>query len=228
VTEDRGRFTNPPEFLAERPPLAARAGFATTIHAIGDAAVRTGLDILGPTALTAAFMPRLEHVQLCDPADRGRFASLGVAASVQPIHRREDAGGARRDWGDRAETAGYAWRSILEAGGTVAFGQDAPLEPLDPWPGIALSVLRRDPSWGAGEPAFGAHEAISLEQALRASIVGPWQTVREPLGGRLVEGALADVMVLPSMPEEELLRSAEFGRIRPRLVLLDGEVVFER
>jgi predicted amidohydrolase YtcJ len=227
-TEDRGRFTNPPEFLAERTNLAARAGIATTIHAIGDAAVRTGLDILGPTAQTAAFMPRLEHVQLCDPADRGRFASLGVAASVQPIHLREDAGGARRDWGDRAETAGYAWRSILEAGGTVAFGQDAPLEPLDPWPGIALSVLRRDPSWGAGEPAFGAHEAISLEQALRASIVGPWQTVREPLGGRLVEGALADVMVLPSMPDEELLRSAEFGRIRPRLVLLGGEVVFER
>jgi len=173
-------------------------------------------------------MPRLEHVQLCHPDDRARFARLGVAASVQPIHLREDAPGARRDWGARAESAGYAWRTLLHAGATIAFGQDAPLEPLDPWPGIALSVLRRDPTWDPAAAAFGPAEAITLEQALRASTVGPWQTLRAPLGGRLVPGSLADVVVLPSLPDEELLGSAEFDRIRPRLVLLDGEVAFER
>jgi predicted amidohydrolase YtcJ len=173
-------------------------------------------------------MPRLEHVQLCHPGDRARFAGLGIAASVQPIHLREDAPGARRDWGARAESAGYTWRSLLDAGATLAFGQDAPLEPLDPWPGIALSVLRRDPSWDGADAAFGPQQAITLEQALRASIVGPWQTVRDPLGGRLVPGSLADVVVLPSMPDAELLVAAQFERIRPRLVLVDGEVAFER
>jgi len=64
-TDERGLFTNPPEFLAERTATAAAAGIATTIHTIGDAAVRTALDILGPTAAKATFMPRLEHVQLC-------------------------------------------------------------------------------------------------------------------------------------------------------------------
>ena len=173
-------------------------------------------------------MPRLEHVQLCHPDDRQRFAQLGVAASIQPIHLREDAPGSRRDWGARAESAGYAWRSLIDAGATLAFGQDAPLEPLGPWPGIALSVLRRDPTWESDAGQFGAYEALTLEQALRASIVGPWQTVRDPLGGRLVPGSLADIVVLPSMPDDDLLRSAEFDRIRPRLVLVDGEVVFER
>src|SRR6185369_8208885 len=221
-TTERGLFTNPPEVLRERASKAAAAGIATTIHTIGDAAVRLALDILGPTAGGATFMPRLEHVQLCHPADRARFGALGVAASVQPIHLREDAPGARRDWGARAESAGYTWRSLLDAGATVAFGQDAPLEPLDPWPGIALSVLRRDPSWDAGDPAFGKSEAITLEEALRASTVGPWQTVRDPVGGRLVPGSLADVVVLPSMPDEALLASAEFDRIRPRLVLVGG------
>jgi predicted amidohydrolase YtcJ len=151
-----------------------------------------------------------------------------VAASIQPIHLREDAAGARRDWGQRAEAAGYAWRSLADAGATLAFGQDAPLEPLDPWPGIALSVLRRDPSWDDPAEPFGPGEAISLEQALRASTVGPWQTIREPLGGRLVPGSLADLVVLPSMPDAEVLDSADFSRIRPRLVLVGGETVFER
>jgi predicted amidohydrolase YtcJ len=227
-TTERGMLTNPPEFLRERTAKAAAAGIATTIHTIGDAAVRLALEVLGPTASSATFMPRLEHVQLCHPDDRARFAALGVAASVQPIHLREDAPGARRDWGGRAESTGYTWRTLLEAGATLAFGQDAPLEPLDPWPGIALSVLRRDPTWDATAGGFGPDEAITLEQALRASTVGPWETVREPLGGRLVEGSLADVMVLPSMPDEGLLRAAEFARIRPRIVLVGGEVAFER
>ena len=227
-TTERGLFTNPPEFLRERTNRAAEAGIATTIHTIGDAAVRLGLDVLGPTAAEATFMPRLEHVQLCHPADRPRFAELGIAASVQPIHLREDAPGARRDWGDRAESAGYTWRSLLDAGATLAFGQDAPLEPLDPWPGIALSVLRRDPTWGEDAAPFGVHEALTLEQALLASTVGPWATLKDPLGGRLVPGSLADVVVLPSMPDDELLCSAEFDPFRPRLVLVDGEVAFER
>ena len=227
-TTERGLLTSPPEFLRVRTQTAAQAGIATTIHAIGDAAVRLGLDVLGPTAPSATFMPRLEHVQLCHPDDRRRFGELGVAASLQPIHLREDAAGARRDWGARAESAGYTWRSLLDVGATLAFGQDAPLEPLDPWPGIALSVLRRDPIWAPDAGQFGPHEALTLEAALRASIVGPWQTVRDPLGGRLIPGSLGDLVVLPSMPDDKLLGDADFDRIRPRLVLVDGEVVFER
>ena len=162
-------------------------------------------------------MPRLEHVQLCHPDDRARFARHGIAASVQPIHLREDAPGARRDWGDRAESAGYTWRSLLEAGATLAFGQDAPLEPLDPWPGIAMSVLRRDPTWPTDMADFGPHEALTLEQALRASTVGVAATVKDALGGRLVPGSPADLIVLPAAPTEDRLRAAAYDDLRPRL-----------
>ncbi len=82
----RGVWNTPPEELAELAERAADAGIATQIHAIGDAAVRAALDVLTPTAGRVPFMPRLEHVQLLDPADRGRFAAAGIAASVQPSH----------------------------------------------------------------------------------------------------------------------------------------------
>jgi predicted amidohydrolase YtcJ len=227
-TNERGLFTNPPEFLRERASKAAANGITTMIHTIGDAAVRTALDILGPTAATSTYMPRLEHVQLCHRDDRARFGRDGVAASVQPIHLREDANGARRDWGARAESHGYTWKTLLDDGATLAFGQDAPLEPLDPWPGIALVVTRRDPTWHPADPAFGSHEAITLEQALRASTVGVAQTVKDPLGGRLIEGSPADLQVLPTMPTVEEVGSASFEQVRPRLVLLGGAVAFER
>lgn len=227
-TDNVGMFTTPPDEMAELVNRAAAAGIATKIHSIGDAAVRKSLDLLGPTASKVNLMPRLEHVQLCAEADRSRFATLGVAASVQPVHLRDDAETARRDWGARAEVNGYTWRSLIDAGAVVAFGTDAPVEPIDPWPGIAMAVLRRDPSWGEDAVPFGPDETLTLEQALRAATVGPHQSAKDPLGGRLVPGSRADLIVLPAAPREGGERAAAFAEVRPRLVLLDGEVVIER
>jgi len=225
---DRGMFTTPPDVLRERASKAAAAGIATQIHAIGDAAVRTSLDVLAPTVSKVKLMPRLEHIQLCHPDDRGRFAALGIGASVQPVHLRDDAATARRDWGARAESAGYTWRSLLDAGATLGFGTDAPVEPIDPWPGVAMAVLRHDPSWGLGVPAYGPNEALTLEQAIRAATVGPATFARDPLGGRLVPGSHADLIELPAAPQEGPERVAAFAQVRPRLVIVDGEIVLER
>jgi len=224
----RGLFATSPEELAALSRRAADAGIATMIHAIGDAAVRAALTALAPAARDVPFMPRVEHVQLCHPDDRARFKALGVAASVQPVHLRADAAKARGDWGARAESAGYAWRSLLDSGAVIAFGTDAPVEPADPWPGIALSVLRRDPSWPGDVPPFGPTEALSIEQALRAATVGPATTRRDRLGGRLVPGSPADLIVLPEAPREGPERAAAFAEVRPRLVMVGGEVILER
>jgi len=228
---ERGVFRTSPERLAELAGRAAEGGIATQIHAIGDAAVRAALDALGPTVGRSALMPRLEHVQLCHPDDRARFASLGIAASVQPVHLREDAATARRDWGARAESWGYTWRTFLDAGAVLAFGTDAPVEPIDPWPGIALAVLRRDPSWGPDAAPFGPDEALTLDEALRAACVAPPITAAEPDRGRLTPGSRADLIVLPASPGQAAQpaeRAASFATVRPRLVLLDGKPVVDR
>ncbi|HET9853182.1 MAG TPA: amidohydrolase [Candidatus Limnocylindrales bacterium] len=230
-SSDRGLFLSPPERLAELASQAADAGIATMIHAIGDAGCRAALDALAPTAARVPFMPRVEHVQLLGTADRSRFATHGIAASVQPVHLREDAETARRDWGPRAESNGYTWRSLLDAGATLAFGTDAPVEPADPWPGIALAVLRRDPSWGPDAEPYGPDQGLTLEEALRAATVGVAATARDPLGGRLIPGSLADLIVLPAAPRESAdpaERAGAFAEVRPRLVMVGGEVAIER
>ena len=172
--------------------------------------------------------PRIEHVQLVHPADRERFGRAGIAASVQPVHLRSDAGTARRTWGARADAFGYPLRSLVASGAVLAFGTDAPVEPIDPWPGIAMAIRRHDASWPAGTPPFGADEALSLDEALRAAILGPALTARQSDRGRLTPGCRADLTILPASPDYgvEAARDGEI-QVRPRLTMVDGEVAFE-
>jgi predicted amidohydrolase YtcJ len=225
---ERGMFTTPPERLAELARDAADAQIACQIHAIGDRAVRAALDALEPTTARLPLVARVEHVQLVDPADLPRFAASGVAASVQPIHLRTDAAAARRLWGDRAEAFGYPWGALARSGALLAFGTDAPVEPIDPWPGLAMAVTRRDASWGTGATVFGSSQAVSLDEALRAACVAPPTLAGEQDRGRLATGQRADLIVVPRAAVEEPVEpGGALATARPRLVLMDGEVVFE-
>ncbi|MEA2520350.1 MAG: hypothetical protein QOF49_2430 [Chloroflexota bacterium] len=226
---ERGMWLTQPEVVAELARRAAAAGIATQIHAIGDRSCRQSLDALEPTAGRTALMPRLEHVQLLHPDDRPRFARSGIAASIQPVHVRADASIARALWGDRAETRGYPMRSLIEAGAVVAFGTDAPVEPIDPWPGLSMAVTRVDGTWPPDSEPFGPDERLTLEQALRASCIAPAMTAGEADRGRLVPGQRADLVVLPaSALSHPIEPGGALATARPRVVIIDGEVAFER
>jgi predicted amidohydrolase YtcJ len=225
---DRGIWSTEPVALATLASDAAGDGIATMIHAIGDGAVRASLDALAPTVGRTQLMPRVEHVQLLDAGDQVRFAREGVAASVQPMHLRTDAQIARRTWGRRAAANGYPLASLVEAGATVAFGTDAPVESIDPWPGIELAVTRRSPDWPAGSSAFGPQEALSLDTALRANCLAAPTIAGERDRGRLTEGHRADLVVIPAAALAEPVEvGGPLARVRPLLVLVDGEVAFE-
>jgi hypothetical protein len=225
----RGVWNTDRDTLAALVDRAAVAGIATQIHAIGDAAARVALDVLTPGAATSPLMPRLEHVQLLDPADRPRFAEAGIAASVQPVHLASDAAKARLLWGARAESNGYPLASLAATGAVLAFGTDAPVESFDPWPGIAMAVCRADPGWPAGTKPYGPQEALSLDRAIRAACVDPAVMAREPDRGRLTVGKRADIVVVPAAAiDEPVTPGGPLGATRPTLVLLDGEVAFER
>jgi predicted amidohydrolase YtcJ len=227
--EDTGIWVTDPGRLAELAAEAAAAGIATQIHGIGDAAVRAALDAFEPTATRGLpVRARIEHAQLVDPIDATRFGELGVVASIQPVHLRADASQARRSWGRRAERSGYAWRSLLETGASLAFGTDAPVEPIDPWPGIALSITRRSTEWPAGTPAFGPGEALTLDEALRAACLGPAEAEGSVERGRLTAGQRADLVVIPAEAiAEPIVAGGPLATVRPRIVMIGGAVVFE-
>src|SRR5258705_2949318 len=116
-------------------------------------------------------------------------------------------------------------RSLLEAGAVVAFGTGAPVEPIDPWPGLSMAVTRIDGSWPAGSEAFGPDERVTLDQALRAACVAPAVTAGETDRGRLIPGQRADLLVIPA---DALVHPIEPGgslaTALPRLVTIDGDV----
>jgi len=228
----RGVWMTEPAVLAALVQRAHGAGIVTQVHAIGDGAVRAALDALEPVADrggASGLLPRVEHVQLLDPADRPRFAAAGIAASVQPVHLRSDAEAARRAWGERAEQSAYAWASLAATGAVLAFGTDAPVEPFDPWPGIALAVCRTDASWPAGQLPFGSSEALPLDRALRAACVDPAVSAGEYDRGRLTVGQRADLAVIPAAALDEPVEpGGALATARPDLVMLDGAVAFER
>jgi predicted amidohydrolase YtcJ len=226
-TDDRGIVVTSPERLIALVEAAARAGIASQVHAIGDAALRNALTALEPSATRVGPMPRVEHVQFADPADLPRLARARIAASIQPIHLRSDAGKARSAWGGRAERRGFPVRSLLQAGVVVAFGTDAPVESPDPWPGIALAVTRTAPEWADGAP-FGPDQAVSLADAIRAATVGPAVAAGQSDGGRLTPGSRADFIAIPAASlAEPVVPGGPLAMTRPEVVALEGEIVFE-
>ncbi|HEU4450323.1 MAG TPA: amidohydrolase [Gaiellaceae bacterium] len=186
---------------------SARAGFAVAVHAIGDLANRRALDAFEATReewRPRGLRPRVEHAQLLAPEDVPRFAALGVAASVQFSHAPSDRDLADDFWAGRTECA-YAFRSLLDSGALVANGSDAPVEELDPLLGVRAGVLRTLDERGAWHP----EQAVSAEQALRATCVAPaWLSGDERRRGMLLPGYLADLVVLDrdplACPPEEL------------------------
>jgi predicted amidohydrolase YtcJ len=150
---------------------AAGHGFAAAVHAIGDAAVALAIDVLTDPELQVAGLPhRIEHVQ-CVPPER--IAELrGVVCSVQPSHLVTDWRAVDEHWGEARAAATYAFASLLRSGAILAFGSDAPVEPVDPRRALHAAVLRMDCGY---EPAGGwqAQERVSRVAAVNGFVHGP-------------------------------------------------------
>jgi predicted amidohydrolase YtcJ len=201
---------------------SARAGFPVAVHAIGDRANRRALDAFEATQdewAPRGFRQRIEHAQLLAPEDVGRFAALGVAASVQFSHAPSDRDIADRFWEGRTDGA-YAFRSLLDSGALVANGSDAPVEELDPLLGIRAGVTRTLDQ----REAWHGEQRVTIEQALHATCVAPaWLAGDERRRGKLLPGYLADLVVLDRDPLE--CPPEELGAIEVVATMLGGRWV---
>jgi len=208
---ERGILTIEPETLTQEVARAAAGGIAVAIHAIGDRAVHVALDAIAPTRKIAPELrQKVEHVQLVRADDLGRFATLGVIASMQPIHATSDRDLADRYWGPERTRRAYPWRTFLSSGARLAFGSDAPVEPIDPLLGIYAAVARRRPG---DADAWTPEQKLTLDEALAGYSSGPaYALARESTSGTLAVGMACDATVidrdLARLPESDILTAA--------------------
>jgi predicted amidohydrolase YtcJ len=224
-----------PEGNMERLLLGAdAAGHWPQVHAIGDEAIDTLLDLYervievnGPRERRL----RVIHTQvLRDASVAERMARLGIIAEVQPFHAIDDMRWMEPRIGERSRWA-YAFKTLEDAGVPLSFGSDWPgtnasWYPAAPLLGIYAAVTRQTLD---GEPAEGWYpqERISLESALRAyTSTNAWAAGEEASKGRIAAGMLADLVVLDRDPfavAPEVLKN-----LQVTATIVGGEIVFER
>jgi hypothetical protein len=236
---DTGMATMPADELETLVQRAYGAGLCVAVHAIGDAANRKVLTAIEKARAAdasavvgeprhpdpPALPNRIEHAQLVHPDDIARFHELGVIASVQPLHATCDMHKVDELWGSRGEHA-YAFRSLQEAGATLACGSDAPVEDFNPWQGIHAAVTRQRPD---GTPPEGWYPAqrLGLRDALRAYCIGPAIASAEAhQKGMLAPGMRADMAVLAVDPFA--LAAEQLHTVSVDITLVDGMVRWER
>jgi hypothetical protein len=205
---------------------AADAGLASTVHAIGDAAVRRALDLV--SALPRLVLPhRIEHFQCVHPLDVGRAAQVGLMVSMQPAHLLTDIPLVDRHWGARGEGA-YAFRSLLNAGAHLVFGSDVPVASIDPREGI-YAALERANTDGAPAGAWNKTQCLGLLETLRgytveAARAAGWGSRR----GMLAPGYDADLVAWSVDPAAELGDGRAFRDGHAALTVIGGEIMMMR
>ena len=168
-----GLFLNSPENLYTWTKGADSAGLHVLIHAIGDRAIGTLLGIFERVARENGPRDRrfrIEHVQHIAAADIPRLAALGVIGSMQPYHAIDDGRFADKPLGRDRASRTYAFRSLLDAKATLAFGSDWFVAPPSAIEGIYAAVTRRTLD-DKNPDGWFPEQKISVEEALRAYTV---------------------------------------------------------
>jgi predicted amidohydrolase YtcJ len=204
--------------------FAYKNGYQLCTHSIGDRANREMLDIYqdvlnGDTSRRW----RIEHAQHLSLEDIGRFAPLGIIASMQTVHCTSDGPWVPTRIGNkRAEEGAYVWQKLLQNGTHFANGTDCPVERLSPIENFYSAVTRRLPD----SSQFYPKQVLSREEALKSlTIWNAYAGFEEDIKGSIEVGKLADFVVLSqdilTVPENEILKTKVFSTI------VGGEVKYE-
>jgi predicted amidohydrolase YtcJ len=208
-----------------------RDAFQIHMHAIGDLAIRQGLDAVAAAARANGprdRRPHIAHIQLFHPDDLPRFRELGVVANMQPLWAFADSyirelteprlGPERSKWL-------YPFGALHRTGARLAGGSDWSVTSVNPLHAIQVAVTRRALDAPADAPAWLPDERLDLPTALAAyTSGGAYVTFEEQDSGSIEVGKLADIIVL----DQHLLRipPEQIHRTRVLWTLFEGREVY--
>ncbi|MCA0374772.1 MAG: amidohydrolase [Gemmatimonadetes bacterium] len=226
---DSGLFVTPPDSLYAWTKGADAAGLQVMVHAIGDKAIRTQLDIFERVAKEHGPRDRrfrIEHAQHIAPADIPRFGALGVLPSMQPYHEADDGRWAERVIGPERSQGTYAFRALLDSGARLAFGSDWFVAPPTPLEGIKAAVTRQTLD-GKHPDGWVPAQKISVEDALRAYTRGAaYAGFQDRDVGMLRAGMLADLVLLDR--DITSVAPETIDQAQVKLTVVGGKVVYEK
>jgi predicted amidohydrolase YtcJ len=215
-----------PDYVAE----LDRLGFQAHFHALGDRAVRDGLDAVerarqqnGPSDTR----PHLAHLQVVHPRDVPRFAALGATANIQALWAAHEPQMDDLTLPFLDPDLGrwqYPFGDLHRAGARLAAGSDWPVSSPDPIQGIHVAVNRV--LRGTGREPFLPGQRLSLAVALEAYTAGSAYVNHLDDTGRIEPGFRADLAVLDRDPFAG--PAEEIGETRVDMTFVDGNAVFRR
>jgi predicted amidohydrolase YtcJ len=196
---DKGFFINTQNDLYQWVSDADKANLHVMVHAIGDSAVHSLLDIFERVIQENGDKDRrfrIEHAQHLLPSDIDRFAKLGVIASMQPYHAIDDGRWAEAYIGSERIKTTYAFNSLLNAKAAITFGSDWAVAPASPLKGIYAAVTRRTLD-DKNPNGWVPEQKITVAQALLAYTKNAaYASFDEKIKGTLEVGKLADFVIL--------------------------------
>ena len=229
TTENTGIDMFDPVDLNRFATLLDHEGFQLHFHAIGDRAVRLGLDACAAArSANGARDSRhhIAHVQLVHPDDIARFAELGVVVNAQPYWAQNDSvmeeltlafqTPQRRRWF-------YPFGDLLRSGARLAMGSDWPVTTPDPLHELEVAV-RRTPVEDPDAEVLLPDQRLDLVDALDAFTAGSAFVNRDEEGGAIAEGLRADLVVV----DKDLFElDGRTSQARVLLTMAGGRIVHD-
>jgi predicted amidohydrolase YtcJ len=144
---------------------------------------------------------------------------------MQPYHAIDDGRWAEKRIGPQRAQTTYAFRSLIDAGATVAFGTDWTVAPLNPMLSVYAAVTRRTLD-GQRPAGWIPEQKISVAEAVRAYTFGSaYAEFQENEKGTIARGKLADLVILSRDIFE--IDPHEIDQVKVVLTIMDGRVVYE-
>lgn len=226
---DRGLLVNPLDSMKKWIVAADHTGMQIAVHAIGDRAIASLIDIFD-TAIsingTRDRRFRIEHFQHPAVKEIARMKADGIIASMQPYHAIDDGCWAEKVIGPERIKTTYAFKSILVASTHLAFGSDWFVAPPIPMMGVYAATTRQTLD-GKNPAGWVPEQKISIHEALSAYTEGgAYAAFQEHILGSIKPGYLADLVLL----DQDLfsIKVDEIKNVKVKWTMLGGKMVFEK
>ncbi|MGF0095146.1 amidohydrolase [Peptoniphilus sp. SGI.035] len=208
--------------------LASDNNLQVITHVIGDKAIEDTVKCYEESFKNGKNSLRhtLVHCQITDKELVERIAKDDICVMAQPIFLDYDMKVVEDRCGKELASTSYAFKSLKDLGAHVAYGTDAPVENLNPFPNIYMAVTRKD-KLGKPEGGFYPKECVDVYEAIDAyTTESAYVEFAEDIKGRIKKDFLADFVVLDR--DIFTIDPMEIKEIKPLMTIVGGKIVYKR